>query len=138
MRGVASCQPGFARGPLDGESDRGHCTHVADEEMEFLGTQGQYMSWGESCLLGYHFSHYAFVSVTVMGLQGCHACNRASLMAQTVKNSPGMQETQIQSLGWKYPLGEGHGNPLQYSCLENPMDRGAWWLTVHGATKSRT
>ena len=27
--------------------------------------------------------------------------------------------------------GEGHGNPLQYSCLENPMDRGAWWITVH-------
>ena len=33
--------------------------------------------------------------------------------------------------------GEGHGNPLQYSCLENPMDRGAWWATVHG-TKSQT
>ena len=32
-------------------------------------------------------------------------------------------------------LGEGHGNPLQYSCLENPMDRGAWWATVHGVTK---
>ena len=28
--------------------------------------------------------------------------------------------------------GGGHGNPLQYSCLENPMDRGAWWATVHG------
>ena len=35
-------------------------------------------------------------------------------------------------------LGEGNGNPLQYSCLENPMDRGAWWATVHGVTKSRT
>ena len=34
--------------------------------------------------------------------------------------------------------GEGNGNPLQYSCLENPMDRGAWWATVHGITKSRT
>jgi len=34
--------------------------------------------------------------------------------------------------------GEGHGNPLQYSCLENPMDRGAWWATVHGVTKSWT
>ena len=33
---------------------------------------------------------------------------------------------------------EGHGNPLQYSCLENPMDRGAWWATVQGAAKSRT
>ena len=30
-----------------------------------------------------------------------------------------------------------HGNPLQYSCLENPMDRGAWWATVHGVAKSR-
>ena len=36
----------------------------------------------------------------------------------------------------RYP-GEGHGNPLQYSCLENPMDRGAWWATVHGVTKSQ-
>ena len=36
------------------------------------------------------------------------------------------------------PDGEGNGNPLQYSCLENPMDGGAWWATVHGVTKSRT
>ena len=34
--------------------------------------------------------------------------------------------------------GAGKGNPLQYSCLENPMDRGAWWVTVHGAAKSGT
>ena len=34
--------------------------------------------------------------------------------------------------------GGGHGNPLQYSCLENPMDRGAWWATVHRVTKSWT
>ena len=34
--------------------------------------------------------------------------------------------------------GKGNGNPLQYSCLENPMDRGAWWATVHGVAKSRT
>ena len=33
---------------------------------------------------------------------------------------------------------EGNGNPLQYSCLENPMDRGAWWATVHGVAKNRT
>jgi len=31
--------------------------------------------------------------------------------------------------------GEGHGNPLQHSCLENPMDRGVWWATVHGVTE---
>ena len=34
--------------------------------------------------------------------------------------------------------GEGKGNPLQYSCLENPMDQRAWWATVHGVTKSPT
>ena len=33
---------------------------------------------------------------------------------------------------------EGNGNSLQYSCLENPMDRGAWWATVHGVAKSQT
>ena len=37
-----------------------------------------------------------------------------------------------------YTLGEGTGNPLQYSCLENSMDRGAWRTTVHGVTKSQT
>ena len=34
--------------------------------------------------------------------------------------------------------GEGNSNPLQYSCLENPMDRGAWWATVYGVAKSQT
>ena len=42
----------------------------------------------------------------------------------------------IPGLGWS--PGEGNGNPLQYSCLENPMDRGAWWATVHGVAKTRT
>ena len=35
-------------------------------------------------------------------------------------------------------MGEGNGTPLQYSCLENPMGRGAWWAVVHGVAKSRT
>ena len=35
-------------------------------------------------------------------------------------------------------VGEGNGTPLQYSCLENPMDRGAWWAAVHGVAKSQT
>ena len=37
-----------------------------------------------------------------------------------------MQKTQVQSLGWEDPLGGGHGSPLQYSCLEDSMDSGAW------------
>ena len=40
--------------------------------------------------------------------------------------------------GWERSSGEGHGNPLQYSCLENLMDRGAWQDTVHGVAQSRT
>ena len=49
-----------------------------------------------------------------------------SLVAQMVKRLPAMHETQIQSLGWEDPPVEGNGNPLQYPCLENPMDIGAW------------
>ena len=51
----------------------------------------------------------------------------ASLVAQMVKNLPAMQETQVQSPKFGRSPGGGHGNPLQYSCLENPMDRGTWW-----------
>ena len=46
--------------------------------------------------------------------------------AQMVKNLPAMQETWVGSLGREESPGEGNGNPLQYSCLENSMDRGAW------------
>ena len=62
---------------------------------------------------------------------------RASLVAQTVKNPLALWEPWVQSLGREDPL-EKEGNPLQYSCLENPMDRGSWWATVHGVTKSQT
>ena len=40
--------------------------------------------------------------------------------------------------GWGRSPGEGNGTPLQYSCLENPMDGGDWWATVHGVAKSWT
>ena len=59
-------------------------------------------------------------------------------MAQWVKNLLAVQEMQVQSLGQEDAPGGGHGNPLQYSCLENPMDRGAWRATVHGVSKSQT
>ena len=93
------------------------------------------------------------------------AKHEASLVAQLVKNPPAVQKTQelwvlsptrdflggsdgdesacnvgdlslIPGSGWS--PGGGHGNLLQYSCLENPMNRGAWWATVHGAAKSWT
>ena len=51
--------------------------------------------------------------------------SRASQVAQMVKNLPAMQKTWVQSLGREDPPGEGNGNPLQYSCLENTMDKRA-------------
>ena len=59
------------------------------------------------------------------------------LVAQRLKCLPTMQETSVQSLGREDPL-EKEVAILQNSCLENPMDGGAWWATVHGVTKSRT
>ena len=56
-----------------------------------------------------------------------------------VKNLLAMQETWVRSLSWlERSPGEGNGNPLQCSSLENPMGGGAWRVTVHGVTKSWT
>ena len=55
-----------------------------------------------------------------------------------VKNPPANAgNTDLIPGSERFPVG-GNGNPLQYSCLENPMDRGAWWATVLGVTKSWT
>ena len=51
-----------------------------------------------------------------------------------VKNPPTIQETRVLPR-LERSSGEGHGNPLQYSCLGNSMDRGAWWATVHEVAK---
>ena len=56
----------------------------------------------------------------------------ASLVAQIVKNLPAMSET------WVWSPGEGHGYPLQYSCLENPTDGGAWRAMGQSVTESNT
>ena len=63
---------------------------------------------------------------------------QASLVVQTVKNQPAMQETWVWSPGSGRFPGEGNVYPLQYSCLENSMHRGAWWPTVHRLAKSQT
>ena len=61
-----------------------------------------------------------------------------SLVAQTVKRLAYNVGDLGSIPGLGRSSGEGNGNPLQYSCLENPMDGGAWWATVHGVGKSRT
>ena len=65
----------------------------------------------------------------------------ASQVALVVKNPPA-SSGNIRDIGsvpqWGRFPGGGHSNPLQYFCLENPMDRGAWWATVHRVTKNWT
>ena len=58
-------------------------------------------------------------------------------MAQRGRHPPANAGDVGSILGSGRSPGEGNSNPLQYSCLENPMDRGAWWATVHGVIKSR-
>ena len=62
----------------------------------------------------------------------------ASPVAQMVKNPPAMWKTWVLSLGWEDPLEEVHGNPLQYSCLENPHGQRSLVDYVHGVAQSRT
>ena len=70
-----------------------------------------------------------------------HSMKWASHVELVVKNPPakGGDIRDMGSIpGFARSPGGGHGNPLHYSCLENPMDRGAWWVTVHGVTASDT
>ena len=65
--------------------------------------------------------------------------HRASLVAQLIKNPSACNAGDLGSIpGLGRSPGDGNGDPLQYSCLENPMDGGAWQATVHGVAKSWT
>ena len=61
-----------------------------------------------------------------------------SLVAQIVKSLPAMWEIWVQSLGWEDPLEEGVATHSSILAWRIPMDKGAWWATVHGVTKSPT
>ena len=59
-------------------------------------------------------------------------------VAQMVKNPPVMQETWVLSQGWEDPLEEAMATHSSILGMENPMDRGVWWATVHRVTRSQT
>ena len=83
----------------------------------------------------YKYKHwFTFIGINIY-LQIFRASQRASLVAQMAKNLPALKGL-ISGLG-ESP-GEGNGNPLQYSCLENPMDKGAWGAITHGVANSGT
>ena len=85
------------------------------------------LSWVPSGSTWHSTKMYLFIDFT-----------RPSLVAQMVKDLSTMQERWVRSLGQEDTPGEGNGNPLQYSYLENSMDRGAWWVTIYGVAKSQT
>ena len=85
--------------------------------------------------------NFKLIWVTLQWIYSFYMTPRALPGGSVVKNLPvvqKMQEILVRSLGHEEPLEEGISNPLQYSSLENPMERGAWRATVHGVAKSRT
>ena len=78
-----------------------------------------------------HKLHCKWSCITCLGFPGCTVVKNPSANAGDTRDTG-----SIPVLG--RASGVGNGNPLQCSCLENPMDRGAWWATVHGVTESQT
>ena len=72
----------------------------------------------------------------------CHCMQRQGFPDDTVIKNPPASAGDTGDMGFIPELGsspgKGNGNPLQYSCLKNSMDRGAWWATVYGVSKSQT
>ena len=81
------------------------------------------------CSLHQTVSHFSLNSMLGWGFPGAAMVNNLSADAGNTRDVG-----SIPGLG-RSP-GEGNGNPLQYSCLENHMDRGAWWATVHGGVNT--
>ena len=113
------------------------------ENKKVVPSEAQFLSNAD--FLRFHQSHHicsdrklSWTKLQVFGQDSPYGPSelRASLVYQMVMNLPAMCETQVRSLGGEDPL-EKDGSPLQYSCLENSMDRGAWWAAVHGVAKSQ-
>ena len=98
-----------------------------------------YHQWGTSCT---EKLHQSLKVIQVVGLRSELQIWEIQIpVALMVKNLPAnagdIRDTGSIPRSGRSP-GEGKGTPLQYSCLENPTDRGAWWATVHRVAKSRT
>ena len=83
------------------------------------------------------YIYYILLHLYVIYLFNIHLCLYIGVPGgSVVKNPPANAGDQGSIPGLGRRPGGGNGNPLQYSCLENPMDEGAWWATVHGGHKS--
>ena len=107
-------------------------------ETQFLHTDSsQCVTPGER---GGHHKHGMRICSDQVSGKHCHVMAVYTFIYVCVsvlpsgKESACQAEERVQSLGQESP-GGGHGSTLQYFCLENPMNRGAWWATVHGVTR---
>ena len=98
---------------------------VAVKTMHFQTRTWIWLYVDDHCGLGDEISS---LQAAALGFSGSPVYKESACNAGDLGSIPGMG---------RYP-GEGNGYPLQYSCLENPMDRGAWWATDHGVAKSQT
>ena len=120
----------YARPKLYFENDTFLCTwslvaYFIDKTVHFCWTSAEY----RACSVGkYTGLRIACMFSCVQGFPGGSKVKTSACSAGDLGLIPGSGRSP----------GEGNGNPLQYSWLENPMDRGAWWATVHGVTKSQT
>ena len=83
----------------------------------------------------------AWTSLVLSGIWPAQSAQWGFPGGSEVKNPSAVQYTQetwVWHQGWEDPGGEGNGNPVQYSYLEDPMDRGAWKTTVYAVAKSQT
>ena len=83
-------------------------------------------------------AHQAPPSMRFSRQEYCNGVPLPSLIALTRRTFVGKVIALLFNMLSRLVIGEGNGNPLQYSCLENLMDGGAWWATVHGVAKSQT
>ena len=87
----------------------------------------------------YPFLYVSFREHTYVFLLGVYTEGASTMLSGEVSTGNAGDTGDLGSIpGLGRTPGEGNGTPLQYSCLENPMDRGAWWVTVHGIAKSQT
>ena len=104
---------------------------------------GRDWQWGKLglALVGRAMFSKVLIQLSADGWSCTPSLPRGSQVALVVKNLPAnagdIRDTGSVPGSGRAPRGE-HGNPLQYSCLENPMDRGVWWATIHRVSKSWT
>ena len=78
------------------------------------------------------------IAVTYISEKDMVLISWASLVVQMIKNLPAVRETWVPSLGWEDPLEEGMATHSSILAWSFPLDRGAWWATVHGVANSWT